>query len=160
MVYNNNDYVLCRFRRPFVKRFALYHRTAVLSVCPIYLSVCPVCDDGVLSPNGSMDQDETWHAGRPQPWPHCVRRGPSSPSPKRGGAPNFRPISVVAKWLDGSRCHLEGGRPQPKRHCVRWGPSSLPKRGRSPQFSAYVYYGQTAGRIKDGTWYGGPATLC
>jgi len=26
--------------------------------------------------------------------------------PQRGTAPNFRPISVVAKWLGGSRCHL------------------------------------------------------
>ena len=25
--------------------------------------------------------------------------------PKRGTAPNFRPTSVVAKWLHGSRCH-------------------------------------------------------
>jgi len=74
----------------------------LLSVC---LS-CPVCDIGVLRPNGWMDQDETWHAGRPRPWPHCFRCGPSFPSPKLRGASNFRPISVVAKWLDGSRCHL------------------------------------------------------
>jgi len=33
-------------------------------------------------PNGWTDQDETWHAGTPRPWPHCVRWGPSSPSPK------------------------------------------------------------------------------
>ena len=26
--------------------------------------------------------------------------------PKRGGAPNFRPTSIVAKRLGGSRCHL------------------------------------------------------
>jgi len=54
------------FRRPFVKRFALCYRTDVLSC----LSVCNV---GVLWPNSWMDQDETWHAGRPWPWPHCVR---------------------------------------------------------------------------------------
>ena len=30
-----------------------------------------------------MDQDETWHAGRPRPWPHCFRWGPSVPPPKR-----------------------------------------------------------------------------
>jgi len=54
-----------------------------------------------------MDQDETRHAGRPRPWPHCVRWGPSSPSAKKGAEPpNFRPMSVVAKQLDGSRCHL------------------------------------------------------
>jgi len=70
------------------------------------LSVClSVYNVGVLWPNGWMDQDETWHGGRPRPWPHCVRCGPSSPSPK-GHSPNFRPMSVVAKRLDGSRCHL------------------------------------------------------
>jgi len=123
-----------------------------LSVC---LSVCLLSNVGVLWPNGWMDQDETWHAGRPRPWPHCVRWGPSSPPPKGGRASlfsahvycvqmagwmkmpcgrqvgvdpsdivldgdpvppprkgrratNFRPMSVVAKWLDGSRCHLVG----------------------------------------------------
>ena len=28
--------------------------------------------------------------------------------PKEAQTPNFRPIFVVAKWLDGSRCHLVG----------------------------------------------------
>jgi len=44
--------------------------------CPV-LYVCPVCDVGVLWPNGWMDQDETWHGGRPWPWPHCVRSDPA-----------------------------------------------------------------------------------
>ena len=46
-----------------------------------------------------MDQDETWHAGRPQPWPHGVRWGPSSPSPKgaQQPPPTFRSMSIVAK---------------------------------------------------------------
>jgi len=35
-------------------------------------SVLSVCDIGVLRPNGWMDEDETWHGGRPRPWPHCV----------------------------------------------------------------------------------------
>ena len=34
----------------------------------------PVCDVGVLWPNGWMDQDETWHGGRSRHRPHCVRR--------------------------------------------------------------------------------------
>ena len=42
---------------------------------------------------------------RPQTKRRCVRGGPSFPSAKRG-ALNFQPTSVVAKWLDGSRCHL------------------------------------------------------
>ena len=71
--------------------------------CPVCLSVLSclsVCDVGVLWPQGWMDQDETWPAGRPQPWPHCVRWGTSSPSHKGAQLPNFGPMSVVAKWLD------------------------------------------------------------
>jgi len=33
------------------------------------LSVLSVCNVSVLWPNGWTDQDETWHAGRPRPWP-------------------------------------------------------------------------------------------
>jgi len=32
--------------------------------------------------------------------------GPSSPLQKRGTAPKFRPIFIVSKRLDSSRCHL------------------------------------------------------
>ena len=45
--------------------------------------------------NGCIDQDATWYEGRPRPRRHCVKWGPSSP--KRGTAPNFRPMSIVAK---------------------------------------------------------------
>ena len=38
---------------------------------------------------------------------HVVLDGdPALPPQKRGKAPNFWPISVVPKWLHGSRCHL------------------------------------------------------
>jgi len=40
----------------------------------VYLS-CPVCDVGVLWPNGWADEDETWHGVRP----------------------NFRSTSIAAK---------------------------------------------------------------
>jgi len=108
----------------------------------------------LLWPNGWMDQDATWYGVSP-PRRHCIRRGPSSSpenrwhsspthqpmycsetaiwikmplgtevgldpghialetqfmSPQKHGAtahpPDFRPIFVVAKRLDGSRCHL------------------------------------------------------
>jgi len=72
------------------------------------LSVCPVCNVGVLWPNGWTDPGESWHAGRPWPWSHCVRWGPMSPTPQGHSPPDFQPISVVAKWLYGSRCHLVG----------------------------------------------------
>jgi len=96
-----------------------------------------------------MGQDETWHAGRPRPWLHCVRQVPSSPSPKGAQPPNFRPIFVIAKWLYGSSCHLVWRRPRPRRLCVEWGPSSPPQKGGwSPQFSAHVWCGQTTGWTK------------
>ena len=113
----------------------------------------------LLRPNGWMDEAGTWHRGRSQPRQLCVRWGPSSPSPKWGGAPpqfsahvycgqraggnkmllgmevglgpghialdgdpahplpkrhsptpshtqKIRPMSVLAKCLNGSRCHL------------------------------------------------------
>jgi len=78
--------------RPFVKRFAL---------CLSCLSVCNV---GALWPNGWMYHDETWHAGRPRPWPHCITWGPSSPSPKGHN------------------------------HCTTWGPSSPRKKGTASTF--------------------------
>jgi len=64
----------------------------------------PIFSPCLLWPNGWMDQDATWYDGRPQPGQHCVRCGPSST--RQGTAPKLQPLSVVAKWLDGSRCHL------------------------------------------------------
>ena len=56
----------------------------------------------VLWPNGWIDQDATWYGGMPLSWPYCVRWGLLPP---KGHTPNFRPMSVVAKRLDGSRIH-------------------------------------------------------
>jgi len=53
---NHDMSALVVSRRPFVKRFALCYRTVVCPVLPC-LSVCPVCDVGVLWPNGLMDYD-------------------------------------------------------------------------------------------------------
>ena len=67
--------------------------------CPACLSVCNV---GTLWPNGLTDQDETWHAGRPRPWPHCVRWGPSSPSPKGHSPTQFSAhicCGQMAAWI-------------------------------------------------------------
>jgi len=88
------------FGRPFVQRFALCYRSVV---CPV-LSVClSVCDVRALWPNGWTDQDETWQAGRPRPWPHCVRWGPSSPSPKGAQPPPQFSVHIccgqMAAWI-------------------------------------------------------------
>jgi len=95
------------------------------------LSVCPVSNFGVLWPNGWMDQVEIWMEVGLAPG-HIVVDGDPAPLAQRGTAPNFRPMSVVAKQLDGSRCHLVGGRPRPRRHCVSWGIQLLHKKGEQP----------------------------
>jgi len=72
---------VCETVRP-----VLSERRPVLSV----LSCLPVCNVGVLWPNGWMDQDETWHGDRPRSRPHCVTW---KPSPAR----SFRLMVIVAK---------------------------------------------------------------
>jgi len=84
------------FGRPFVKNVSPH------AIRP--LSVCPICDVDVslLWPNGWMDQYETWHAGRPRLWPHCITLGPSSPSPKATELPQFSAhicCDQMARWI-------------------------------------------------------------
>ena len=127
--------------------FALCYQTVV---CPVCLSVM-FCIMAKWLDQSKVFQDETWHLGRPRPWPHCIRWGTSShsregaqllpifgpyllwpnggwikiplrmevdlgpgdfvldgdpacPAQKGDGAllPNFWPMSIVAKLLDGS----------------------------------------------------------
>ena len=56
----------------------------------------------IFGPNGCMDQDVTWYGARPRPMRLCVRWGHRSPLSKKGTEPpNFRPMFIVAKRLDG-----------------------------------------------------------
>ena len=81
--------------RPFVKRFALCHRTVVcLSVTLVY------CDQTVGRIKMKLGTDVGLGQG------HIVLDGAQLPLLKRGTAPNFCPMSVAAKRLDGSRYHL------------------------------------------------------
>ena len=106
------------------------------------LSCVSVCDIGVLWPNGWTDQDETWRAGRPRTWPHCVRLGQSSPFPKKeteACSPIFGPCLLWPNgWMKmplGTEVHLGPG------HIVLDG-SQLPMNGaQQPLFSAHVYCG-------------------
>ena len=115
------------FWATFVKRFALCYRTVVLSC----LSVCNV---GVLWPNGWMDQDETWHAGRPCPWPHCVRWD-STPLPQKGQShPQFSAhicCGQMAGWIKmplGTKVSLGPG------HVLHGDPAPAPQKGTAPNF--------------------------
>ena len=117
----------------------------------------PIFSPYLLRPNGCMVHA---YCGQTARWMKLVLgmkvglspgdfmlHGDPAPSPKRGRRPlpNFRPISIVVKRLDSSRCHLVWLR----RHCVRWGPRSSPQKGGgAPQFSAHVYCGHTAGWMK------------
>ena len=114
--------------------------------CLSVLSV--VCLSRWCGQTVGWDQDETWYAGRARPRPHCVRWESSSSSKGAQPLPNFRPTSVLDKRPDAYQdATWYGGRPLPRQHCFRWQPSS-PKKGHSPQFSAHVRCGQTAGWIK------------
>jgi len=106
------------------------------------LSCLSVCNIGVLWPNGWMDQDETWHRGRPRPRPHCVGWGPSSPQ-RHSRPPIFGPRLLWPNdWMDQDATWY-GGRPRARPHSVRWGPSPPGKWAQQPHFSAHVYCGQT-----------------
>ena len=61
----------------------------------------------LLWPNGWMDQGGTWHGVGLSPGDSVLDENPASlPTTGWSSRPNFRPISVVAKRLDASRCHL------------------------------------------------------
>ena len=72
---------------------------------------------------------------------HIVLDGDPAPLPRKGYSPlpSFRPMSIVAKRMDGSEHHatlVRRYRLRPSPHCVRWRHSS-PTRGKghsNPQF--------------------------
>ena len=66
----------------------------------------PIFGQFLLWPNGWMHQDATWYGCRLRPG-DFVLDGESVPLSDKGAEPpNFRPMFIVAKRLDGSRCHL------------------------------------------------------
>ena len=100
-----------------------------------------------------MDQDETWHGGRPLLWPHCFRWAPSS-SPQRGIAPNFRPIVCCGQTVGWIKMPLgrPGGRSRPPGDTLLDGdPAPPPQKGaqQPPTFRpTSIVAMQTAGWIK------------
>ena len=57
----------------------------------------------LLWSDGWMDQDEIWQTGWPRPRRHCVRRGPSFPSPKGHSPTVFGPCLL---WPNGRQSRL------------------------------------------------------
>jgi len=90
----------------------------------------PIFGPYLLWPNGWMDQDVTWREAGLSP-SDIVFDGDPAPSPKGDGALNFRPTSIMAKLLDGSKMALGT---EAQRHCVSWGLSSPVKGARPPVF--------------------------
>jgi len=89
------------FGRLFVKRFTLCYRSVV---CPVLSVTLVYCGQKV----GRIKMKLGMQLG-PGPG-HIVLDGdPALPSPKKGAeppSPDFRPISIVAKRVHASRCHL------------------------------------------------------
>jgi len=97
---------------------------------------------------------------------HIVLDGDPAPLPQRGTAPNFRPVSVAAKWLRGSRCHLVWiGLGPGDFVLIRWGPSTPPPKGGgapSPISGPFLLW-PNGWMHQDATWYGcrpQPRGLC
>ena len=97
--------------------------------------VCPVLtvfNFRVLWPNGRTDQVKTWHAGRPRPWPHCVRCH-LAPPPEYGHSPQFSAhicCGPMAAWIK-MPLGMEVGL-GPGDFVLDGDPAPSPKRGRSP----------------------------
>jgi len=74
----------------------------------------------------------------------------TQPPPQKGRSPPiFGPRLLWPNGCMDQHATWYGGRPRPTRYCVRLGPCSSPSlKGHSPQFSAHVYCGQTAGWMK------------
>ena len=103
-----------------------------LSVCLSCLSVCPVCNVGVLWPNGWSDQDETCMQVGLGPG-HIVLEGDPAPPPQRGTASQFSAhicCGQMAAWIKmsvGMKLGLGPGD-----FVLDGDHAPLPKRGRSP----------------------------
>jgi len=130
---------------------------AMLSVRCLSCPVCSVCDVRALWPNGWTDQDETWHAGRPRPWPHCIRWGPSSP-PCPSKLLAHICCGQMAAWIKMSLGMELGLGPG---DCVRWGPRSPSPKGGTIFGPCLLWPNGWMGEA--GTWHGGmlqPRRLC
>jgi len=99
------------FGRLYGSPYMLYDRCPV---CLFVLSVLPVCNVGVLWPNGWMDQDETLHRGIGLGPGHILLDGDPAPLQKGVHPPIFSPCLLWPNgWMDQDATWY-GGRPPPR----------------------------------------------
>jgi len=75
-----------------------------------------------------MDQDATWHEGKPRLRPYCVKCGPSSPL--KGGTVHHFSAHVCCHQTDQDTWNE--GRPRPGHIVLDRDPAPRPKRGTAP----------------------------
>ena len=107
-----------------------------------------------------MDQDATWYGTEIGLGPDDIvlDGDPTPPSQKRGQSPlpNFRPMSIVAKLLDGSRLHL--ARRWASIHvtlCKMETQLPSPKNRAEPPILVSFLLWPNGWMYQDTTWYGG-----
>jgi len=87
---------VCRTVRPM----SLDRCLSVLSVCPVLSVTLVHCGQTVGRIKMKLGTRIGLGPG------HIVLDGDPAPPPPKGTAPNFWPVSIVAKRLHGSTCHL------------------------------------------------------
>jgi len=103
----------------------------------------------LLCPNGSMDQDGTWHGGGPRSRPRCTRWGLAPLTAKAAELPQFSARVCCGQTTGWIKIALGIGGPRSRPHCASWEPSTPSQKGAElPQFSAHFCCGKTAGCIK------------
>ena len=121
------------FGRPFVKRFALCYRTAVLSClsCPVR-PVCLCVHSGQTDGRMKMKLGILVGLGPG----HTESDGHLALPRHRGTAPIFGPYLLRPNGCMDQDATWYGARPRPRRLYGRWGPRSPPKKGaeQPPQF--------------------------
>ena len=105
--YHGGDLDLCLIRSSLgqlehIDRFSHFWATVCKTVRPMLSDHCPVCPVRLWH---SWTVAKRLDGSR---WNLACRLGrdPAPPPLKGLSPPNFRPISVAAKWLHGSRCRL------------------------------------------------------
>ena len=127
--------------------FSFYWATVCKTVRPMLsvrcLSVCPVCLLSVtfVHCGQTVGRIKTKLGMQVGLGPgRIVLDGDPVPPPKEAqpSAPNFRTISVAAKWCMDQDVNWCGARPRPRPLCVKWGPRSPSQGGSPPNFRPMI----------------------